>query len=748
MNVDNEPNQELENEVVIKNEEVNKVKEESSKEEVTNEILLEWKELEDYTNIDIPFIPTEYSPKVPKYKIASDLSNIENIYRFDGFSEKQMKKLIQNGFIVLEPNPDRAYIYMKMYDVYETNEYLNIPSFITVDSAIHMYHKFFDETLKQIEKEDLLKALDQLSSSMLEKSIDMYRKDSNIAVKQELEHSIIYFSVANKLINDSYGELPDELLEIAKKEIEKIEESEGYGKSPLFGFDINYEQFIPRGHYDGDEQLEKYFKTMMWYGLIGYPFKDEQGNLDYDSISKALLITYISFLNGNKNEVDDITLWDKIYAPTNFFVGQSDDITIFDLKEVIINVYGELPTPADFKDESYNNKLAEEIKKLPTPQIQHKLITGAVDTPTDKQFRFMGQRYTLDADIMQNLMFPIERPVPTGLDVAGAFGNKRAEEIAKENYLHNITPEKYSKELKKMKDKVEALELKDWQQNLYNGWLWVLKSVWSNKEDLEGLPIFMKNQAWYDKNIQTGLGSYAELKHDTVLYAKQPVAEMGGGEEPKDKFYHYVEPNVEVYDRLLWLVKFSKTNLEKRNLLSERREASLNSLERIYELLRDCSVKELENIPITEDENNSLRFIGGALEGIDASLAEDYQKSLSSAIISDVAGLADVGMFLEIGTGLPNEIYVVVQNQGRVYLTRGFTYSYYEFLSEKPLTDRQWQEGLGIEKIEEGDWSYQQINPEKLLKNVPPQPSWMESFKSFEENRVNISTVEYMIDQQ
>jgi hypothetical protein len=704
---------------------------------------LVWKDKSDYFNVQVEFPPTSYTPKVPEYFIESNLSNIENVSRFEGLSKDQRSKLVNNGFVVLNPNPEKAYYYMKMYDIYEENEYKNIPNFITVDVALHIYHKFFDETLKGIEKEQLYQALQQLTQNMLKKTTVLYSRTEKQALKNYLGDIMVYFSVANKLINDSYGDIPEECISIAKEEINEIENARGYVQSPLFDFDINYEQFIARGHYTEDEILERYFKTMMWYGLIGYPLEDK--NPDFDSITKAMMITYISFLQIDKH--DDIALWDKIYAPTNFFVGQSDDITIFDLKEVIINVYGKDANLENFGDEKYYSNIIDELEKLPPPQIQNKLITGAVDTPTNKQFRFMGQRYTLDANIMQEFMFPIIRPVPTGLDVAGAFGSQRAENLVKESYLKDLEEKKYTDVLIKMKDKVEALEQLDWTQNMYNGWLWILKSLWTKQETNQGFPLFMQNQAWEDKNISSGLGSYAELKHDTVLYAKQPVAEMGGGEELQDYYPNYVEPAVEVYDKLLWLVRYSQVNLKNKGLLSERSESALNSLEEVYELFRNCAVKELENIPLSEQENRELKYIGGKLEYIDDTLSDQYRQSISSAVISDVAGIADVGAFLEIGTGLPNEILVALYQNGKIYLARGAVYSYYEFLYEKPLTDRQWHEMLGVESIDEDGWYYEHINPERLQKNAPTQPQWMSTFKAFEDNEVLIPPIEYNLGQ-
>ena len=39
----------------------------------------------------------------------------------------------------------------------------------------------------------------------------------------------------------------------------------------------------------------------------------------------------------------------------------------------------------------------------------------------------------------------------------------------------------------------------------------------------------MQSDAWLDKQLNTSLGSWTELKHDTILYAKQAYAEMGAG---------------------------------------------------------------------------------------------------------------------------------------------------------------------------------------------------------------------------
>src|SRR5262249_59276768 len=82
-----------------------------------------------------------------------------------------------------------------------------------------------------------------------------------------------------------------------------------------------------------------------------------------------------------------------------------------------------------------------------------------------------------------------------------------------------------------------------------------------------GYPSFMRNAAWTDKNLSTALGSWAELKHDTVLYGKQSGAECGGGDVPVVR--GYVEPNVELYARLKYLTSISHDGLVSRGLVEK-----------------------------------------------------------------------------------------------------------------------------------------------------------------------------------
>ena len=80
--------------------------------------------------------------------------------------------------------------------------------------------------------------------------------------------------------------------------------------------------------------------------------------------------------------------------------------------------------------------------------------------------------------------------------------------------------------------------------------------------------MFMQGEEWAKKNLECFAGSFTELKHDTILYTKQVMAEMGGGyeEEPDDR--GYVEPEPLVSARFAELSDRTAEGLRKYGMLS------------------------------------------------------------------------------------------------------------------------------------------------------------------------------------
>lgn len=685
------------------------------------------------------FIMPSFEAKVDPYEIKKDLSNIENIQYFTGFTKEQKEMLSKNGFIVLPSTNTR------MSYIYDLNEYLKVPNFVTSDSVLHLYHQFFDKSLLHIESDYLYNYMDILTDQMLDKSIRLLDILEDEDMKALQEKNIIYFLVARMLMLDTKDidvEIKEELLKIAKDEFDLIEDAENFIKSPLFDFDIDYSQFTVRGHYTRSEELGRFFKAMMWFGTAPLPFYDEDDNFIYENVLQSLLMSYTTFLDSEF--ICDAELWNNIYQPTKQYVGDSDDINVFMMNGLRLEVFGETSDPNIFDDEEYYDKLVQAVKDLPEPKIQGKFspyVAEPITTPTGKQFRYMGQRYIMDSYIMQELMMPILRPLPSALDVMGVLGSQTAEDLMMNYYKPQDKWPEYVDVYNALKEEVSEYDVDTWGENLYNGWLWSIKENLTEYDKDSGMPYFMTNEAWRAKSLNASVGSYTELKHDTVLYGKQSVAEGGNGVIYKEH-YHYVEPNVYLYSKLLYLTEYTMSVLRERKMLESNLERGATYYQELLQFLIECSIKELRNEKLSEEEYDRLLYYGASMANIIDyfifASADSYDSvDITDMLVTDIA--TNPGAYLTLGTGFFDHIYVVIPVEGKLYLSRGAVYSSYEFISDKRLTDEEWWALNGI-TIDEDEYVTFPVYTEPS-EYLPAQPDWVKTFKS-KVNNVNVDKID------
>jgi hypothetical protein len=244
--------------------------------------------------------------------------------------------------------------------------------------------------------------------------------------------------------------------------------------------------------------------------------------------------------------------------------------------------------------------------------------------------------------------------------------------------------------------------------------------------DGAGYPMFMQSPAWTQKELNTFQGSWTELKHDTLLYAKAAMAEAGDGnpEIPTPDDRGYVEPAPTVFGRLAALVKQTKTGLQKRGLLTDEADEALGVLYELSAQLTEIAEKELANAPLSDEDYEFIRTYGVELEhiwdtakhyemsqtvedwsgekyiekygeaGVD-SLTNYYLNQHPCGVVADVA--TDLrGFALEEATGFAKTIFVVFPRDGKLVLASGTVFSQYEFtipISER-VTDEQWHERM------------------------------------------------------
>lgn len=184
----------------------------------------------------------------------------------------------------------------------------------------------------------------------------------------------------------------------------------------------------------------------------------------------------------------------------------------------------------------------------------------------------------------------------------------------------------------------------------------------------------------------TALGTWTELRHDTILYAKQTYATVatsapgGSPEQPRG----YVEPNLRVWERLSALETLTRNVLQKQNVLSANTKDNLDSLSHLLGMLLFISRNELGGQPLTEAEYGFIRGFGDWLDMMrvrSSYPAEPGQRpgdeaQQTAAIVADVATDPNSGQVLEEGTGFIQDIYAVVPDgKGKERLVRGGVYS-------------------------------------------------------------------------
>lgn len=707
-----------------KNNKVNLPEKEAAKIELKDTKFLD--EMENKTTY-IDYKLSDFTPSVKDYKVAEDFSNVVNFSKFGKFTEKQKEMLLKNGFVITKPKNLENNEYMEepwnyefdqIHQIYEDNEYKNLASFVTTDSVTHIFHIFYDGFLRNLEKDELYPKSIDLNKKLLAENISLYDELQNERLKEIQNRNIAFIASGLKLLGEEPENLPEEAKTLVDEEMKNVSQ-EGVTKSVISGRDVDFSQLKPRGHYTRSEELKKYFSGTMYFGQVGL-FIENDGKPDEDSILQGLLLTHSIYKNP-----EILKIWEDLVEPIDFLVESADDLSIREYARTLYGVYGKDFDINKLDDEKNLSSAYKVLSEYPDPQV-----AGFMG----KSFRFMPQRAVMDSVLMQNVVDiadevkPSDRPIYSGLDLMTAFGNEKALEIQKED-SYNSHWDKYKERTEENISTVKKMDDLDWQKNMYRGWLWMLKSY--DQKFGEGYPMFMRNDAWERKDLVSALGSFAELKHDTVLYGKAVMAEMGGGgdvEIPKS----YVEPNVELYEKLNWLLEFTKVNLKDRQMLSEKYEEKINKFQAMVVKFRDLSIKELQNEPLTGEEISYLLYIGGEMEMLMVDFVQSSDENEITSwyeienatdrrmpvvvdlmrVVENSVGLPKDEIF-SIGTGKPMEIFVIYPHEGKLYMGRGATFSYYEFLNKERLTDEDWQKMVYDEATDFPTWYKDLVTEEK-----------------------------------
>jgi hypothetical protein len=709
--------------------------------------------------------PLDITIKVPQYNLPLQINQVHNFSDFSikiSLSNGALRLLEKNGFVVISNpfNPKEEYITQP----YKTLKDREIPIFITSDCLLHLYHIQFDETLRQIEEREFYDKIWGISRELLDYSVKKYNSATG-DLKESYKRNAAYFAVGLSLLQpkpkqlcksryewkctDAYFkkedlkkynfEIPSFVKSDVEKELDLIEKHSGFSNSPVFRYKEDYSQYVPRGHYARSEKLRNYFKAFMWYGRMSFLLKG--GCRDclvskQDAILQTIGAVLIASRFAQSQELKD--KWDNIYSVTAFYAGFSDDLGPYEYIEAMNSIFGNSFDPVNLTEQNIG-KLKAKLAEYRAPKIYGGTGDCIIIPPFTSQqadqclentkgFRLMGQRFIPDSYVFTNLVgvytdvyqgdkkpFTLVidgagRPIrgfPRGLDVMALLGSNRAKELL--NQLGDSNYRKYDQAYKKLEGEFNSFDEANWNKNLYWSWLYTLKPLL--KEFGDGYPIFMKTKAWQDKELTTALASWAELRHDTILYAKQSYTMKATAAPifpPEKPIVGYIEPVLQFYNRLLALTKMTTNGLDKMGVLDTSAKYRLKSLEKILERSVELSEKELKNEELTKEDYNFIKNFGDELNDV---ISDVDEKAKKTTIVADVHTDNNTRQVLEEGVGYVNLIVVAYKvPDGRILIGAGPVISYYEF--KWPMRDR----------LTDDKWR------DVLVSNPPAEPEWISNF--------------------
>ncbi len=645
-----------------------------------------------------------------KFK-AEVRNNVREAAYFDSVKIKynltgdEISLLEKNGFVVTERLSNYSFG-AAFADVYHTD----LPVFISTDAILHSIHMSYDAILMSVEEKTLVPELDSLLAAMHKALPILAMKYSgNPEVKTMLRDVDVYLTVPRWLLDGSASPVFAENSPLVDSLLDFVSGQNVVGY-PLFSSTprkIDFSQFTPRGHYTRTQQLTRYFKAMIWLGRIELyltsPKSLDNRQTDADIQRQTIDAVLIKELVESANVIPRLGMIDDIIK---YFVGESDNVTLPNLAYITTSI--NLQDAHELLDTTRWREFQDTLltKSFAIQRILSQLLEKNPMDPDRVEpasaFLLLGQRFIVDSYVTGNVVYDriaAKRMLPSPLDVLFATGNDAAAQLLRAE----LDTYGYSPNLAALRYLIDSYGKDFWSVSIYNAWLNSVRAL-NPPSDRDSLPAFMQTAAWWQEKMNTQLASWAQLRHDNLLYAKQSYTPWiicsypEGYVEPVPAFYDEVKSFADAAFMKFRLPPFNATNGAE----------YFHTLRNVADTLGSISRKELSGTQLSDAEKGFLRRVlydvnmcGIEYDGWYTRLFLSPQALTDSNMVvadihtsptDDLGGL--VGWVLHVGTGPVNMAIVTADLPGGGLTTFvGPVMSYYEHVSTnfKRLTDEEWK---------------------------------------------------------
>ena len=460
----------------------------------------------------------------------------------------------------------------------------------------------------------------------------------------------------------------------AGSEAARIAAASGVAPSEAFGVDLDYGDFAPRGAYTRNDETRRYFGAVRYLAKLPLT-ADDVATLRALSpavagAARAWLGFYRPFIAPGRSEL----VWDDGRG-RSAAAGHPGD-----------RPFGLFPLSWGWDNEALDATVFHD--RWPAAER----VTGPAGP----------------------------RLLPSGLDLAAIGGSSLALSLLERRGELARYPV--------LADRIAAVRQRfqagaDGAGSLYRRWLGALAAQWATPPVAEPS---LAGPLWPAKRLQTGLASWATLRHATVLVNDRSEAECGeAGFEPivMRPPRGYVEPDAAAFDAIAGLfdaaISWLGTSRPLTGVGGQGDDLAGGIVRRLTEsrdkvrLFQAIAEKEIKGQPLSAADYDEILYVGRAAEHnllIFLSLSKpDFALSNPEPMmkVADVAGGAASGV-LNAAVGTPLEWDQVVPHFGRRQIVKGVSYAYYEFTTPQPIDDEAWRQRLSHE----------------------PRPDWLQPFLS------------------
>jgi Protein of unknown function (DUF3160)/Secretion system C-terminal sorting domain len=651
-----------------------------------------------------------------------------------GITAGELELLKKNKFVVTE-----RLSYPTMAQALDDIFHNDLPLFLSTDIILNTLHISYDNILMDLEAGQLEPDIKEVLSLMRGSFSDIAEKYKDVpGLSDPLKDVDLYLTIALSLADSTTYDAMLTDPATVDTFLNAIY-SESVVSLPLFTGpehlrELDFSQFKPRGHYNTpldwyqSKTLSKYFRTMMWLGRMDFWLTPPDSDLwTKEEIRRMHLGAYILNELLHASGADDIlAVNDNIIT---FMVGESDNLTPSEydgiLAEFIPGTDAALLLNDEIYDPYYNavaSSLVAQQKILSCILYSDPMDPKPMELPVS--FRLMGQRFTIDSYVFSNVVFDrityggskVFRGLPYPLDAMFVLGNDNALPLLQDE----LETYKYSQNLDALRYLADSYDSSFWQASMYNTWLQSMREL-NPVDEQTGTPYFMKTVAWQQQKLNTQLASWAQLRHDNLLYVKQSYTGV------MCSFPHtFVEPYPEFYNTIAEYCELASSYFSGLSELIYHISSYFNKVKFIMQKLSVIAEKELKKEILNDDEilflkqmlRESTEECGDPpVMGWIADLYYNSQKLLEKDyVIADVhTQPADemgnlVGKILHVGTGRIDLGIFLANSPSSDYAPMAFIgpfMSYYDTVTEKffRMTDELW-----TSVIQNG--------------KVPDRPSW------------------------